>query len=100
MVDPLRCSLASLFHHPKWQKYPDLCNCNRPDGAFHSWNCNTSPIYAQVMRDLDFNPWTCSWNYLYDLDIKWEWEYCLLCRGCGQDKDIGAHGMSEYGGCV
>lgn len=23
-----------------------------------------------------------------------------LCQGCGNPKNVGLHGMSEYGGCV
>lgn len=33
---------------------------------------------------------------------EWRWErsHRHLCPGCGNDARVGAHGMSEYGGCV
>lgn len=50
--DPLTCALIELVDDGRW----DDCDCD--PAAFHRWNCHTTSIWAQVIRDLDVNPWT------------------------------------------
>lgn len=47
----LDCPLTDLIG----QGTRNDCDCGL--SAFHRWNCATTPMWAQTMRDLDINPW-------------------------------------------
>lgn len=51
--DDQLCALGPA--RPSWT-FERWCDCDVR--AHHRWNCITSPIYAQVIRDLDTHPWT------------------------------------------
>lgn len=91
--DPLTCA---LWHLVVEERAWDDCDCD--PAAHHRWNCHTTPVWAQTIRDLDTNPWTVVTSADASYTVLWMRTFC--CYGCGNPLDEGVHGASEYGGCV
>ena len=41
-----------------WDFLRPAPDCDCAVDPYHRWNCPTTPIWAQTIRDLDTNPWT------------------------------------------
>lgn len=62
-----------------WAAVRPQPSCDCPMDPHHRWNCELTPVWAQLMRESDFNPWTALWMPLSERDFQTLW------RRAGQD---------------
>lgn len=51
-----------------WADIRPTPTCDCPLNPHHDWNCSTTPIWAQTIRDLDVNPWTVTRSAMWVLE--------------------------------
>lgn len=64
--------LGDIFRE-LWRDIRPQPTCDCPMDPHHRWNCNLTPIWAQMLRDSDFNPWTALWMPLSERDFHTLW---------------------------
>ena len=56
-----------------WYSIRPRPTCDCPMDPHHRWNCELTPVWAQLMRESDFNPWTALWMPLSERDFPTLW---------------------------